>query len=60
MGLEKSIASGKEHRKTYRGSKSFNGRCRNNKSCSYCRSNRQYRFLKSMQKSDYDIEIIFP
>lgn len=40
MTLDKSIAHGKEHRKPYRGSKSFDRTCRNHGSCAWCRDNR--------------------
>lgn len=49
MGLEKAIASGKEHRKPYRGSKRFDTTCRNHggktkrrerRECPWCKDNR--------------------
>lgn len=40
MSLEKAIASGKEHRRQYRGSKRWDCTCRNHGSCSYCERNR--------------------
>jgi len=40
MGLEKGIEHGKEKRKKYRGSKSFDRTCRNHGACSYCRNGR--------------------
>ena len=38
--LDKSIESGKEHRRHYRKSKRFDRTCRNHGSCHYCESNR--------------------
>ena len=43
MGLEKSIKSGKERRKQYRGAKGIDRSCRNHGSCLYCEENRRYR-----------------
>lgn len=40
MSLDKAIKYHKEHRKPYRGSKSFDPHCRNNNLYSYCRNNR--------------------
>lgn len=40
MSLDKAIRHGKERRRPYRGAKSFDRSCCNNRSCSYCRSNR--------------------
>lgn len=40
MGLEKSIQSGRERRKPFRGSKVWDSGCRNHGSCSYCERNR--------------------
>lgn len=49
MALDKSICSGKEHRKPYRGPKSVDGTCRNHGSCVYCRNGRMANIRK---KSD--------
>jgi len=43
MSLSKAIKFGKEHRKPYRKSKSFDSSCRNHGSCSWCKSNRTIR-----------------
>lgn len=40
MSLDRAIASGKERRKAYRRSKSFDAACRNHGSCPYCERNR--------------------
>lgn len=54
MSLDKAIKHGKEKRKPYRGSKAFDHTCRNNGSCSYCKSNRTHknkrRKLKHIEK----------
>lgn len=46
MGMEKSIASGKEHRKPYYGTKAIDKSCRNHGSCTWCEMNRKHKFLK--------------
>ena len=51
MSMEKAIASGKEHRKKYRGSKAFSCSCRNHGTCDYCKGNRLYKFNKKIQKT---------
>lgn len=53
MGLEKAIASGKEHRKPYSFCKSIDKQCRNHGECSYCKGNRLYKNLKRLEKSKY-------
>lgn len=50
MSMDKAIASGKEHRKKYRGTKAFDCSCRNHGTCDYCKSNRLYKNLKKMQE----------
>ena len=45
MALDKAIRSGKEHRKEYYGSKSFDRTCRNHGSCSWCEENRKHKFI---------------
>ena len=50
MGIEKAIASGKEHRKEYRGAKAIYKTCRNGGSCEWCRMNRMYKNLKKLQE----------
>lgn len=50
MGMEKAIASGKEHRKEYRGAKAIYKTCRNGGSCEWCRMNRMYKNLKKLQE----------
>ena len=48
--MEKAIASGKEHRKEYRGAKAIDKSCRNGGSCEWCRRNRMYKNLKKLQE----------
>ena len=50
MSMDKAIASGKEHRKKYRGAKSVYRSCRNGGSCAWCQNNRHYKNLKRLQK----------
>ncbi len=51
MGFEKAIKSGKERRKQYYDSRAFDGTCRNNRSCSYCRGNRMHKNVKRLLKA---------
>lgn len=53
MSLDKSIQSGKEHRKPYKGAKAVDRTCRNNGGCPYCRGNRLYHVIKQIEKADY-------
>jgi hypothetical protein len=41
VSLDKAIAHGKEHRKPYRKSKSFDPACRNHGACGWCYYNRK-------------------
>lgn len=43
MSLNKSIQSGKEHRKPYRGAKAVDETCRNHGSCEWCHGNRTHK-----------------
>ena len=43
MSLDKSIQSGKEHRKPYRGAKAVDSTCRNHGDCPWCKSNRTHK-----------------
>lgn len=53
MSLNKAIASGKEHRKQYRGAKAVDCTCRNHGSCDWCKENRLYKYLKRLDKANY-------
>lgn len=46
MSLDKAIASGKEKRKPYRGSKAIDHSCRNHGSCPWCRGKVDYKKKK--------------
>lgn len=59
MGLEKAIAAGKEHRKPFRGTKSFDQQCRNHGACTWCLHNRTFHTQKELEKirfSRFDAE----
>ena len=43
MSLDKSIQSGKSHRKSYRGAKAIDATCRNHGSCKWCEGNRTHK-----------------
>lgn len=48
MSMTKAILSGKEHRKTYYGSKAIDKQCRCGGSCEWCRGNRTYKNSKKL------------
>ena len=48
MGLEKSITSGKEKRKQFRGAKVYDSTCRNHGGCSWYAGNRQHKHAKRL------------
>lgn len=57
MSLDKSIKSGKEHRKPYRGIKAIDRSCRNHGGCSWCEGNRRFKFRdKHGGRDDDDVE----
>lgn len=56
MSLDKAIQYGKEYRKKYFDSRSFDPHCRNNERCSYCRDNRLYSTNKRKRKANYEIK----
>ncbi len=51
MSLDKSIKSGKEHRKPYRGSKAFDPHCRDAR-CPYCYNNKFHNLNKKVLSMD--------
>lgn len=59
MSFLKAIESGKEHRKTYRGSKIFDKTCRNHGSCSYCKGNRLHNATKKESIAELSINEFF-
>lgn len=54
MSLNKAIASGKEHRKEYRGGKAVDKMCRNHGGCPWCEGNRinKYKNLDKISKKE--------
>lgn len=56
MSLDKAIEHGKEHRKPYRGSKTFDRTCRNHGGCDWCKDNRLYRTNRLKEKSKQDLK----
>lgn len=54
MSLNKAIASGKEHRKEYRGGKAVDKTCRNHGGCPWCEGNRinKYKNLDKISKKE--------
>ena len=54
MSLDKAIEHGKEKRKPYRGSKSFDNTCRNHGGCDWCRKNRQHKFRDKKPNEEED------
>jgi hypothetical protein len=56
MGLEKSIHSGKEHRKEYRDSRRFDRHCRNHGPCDYCEGNRTHFDKKQRVRSKQEMK----
>ena len=50
MGMEKAIASGKEHRNEYHGAKAICKSWRNGGSCESCRRTRMSKNLKKLQE----------
>jgi len=52
MSLDKSIKSGKEKRKKYRGSKAVDCTCRNGGTCPWCIGNRQYKNKKREESAN--------
>lgn len=55
MSLDKSIISGKEHRKQYRGAKAVDCSCRNHGSCEWCHSNRTHKNDKREIAADQEL-----
>ena len=55
MSLDKSIESGKEKRKHYRGAKAVDHTCRNHGTCNFCKRGRLH---KSTKKEHSTTEIL--
>lgn len=56
MSLDKAIQHGKEKRKPYRKSKSFDVTCRNHGSCRCCENNRRHKFIKKEEVAEEEIK----
>lgn len=56
MSLDKSIDSGKEHRKPFRGAKRIDRTCRNHGSCDYCKGNCLYSTKKTLDEAKEKIK----
>ncbi len=56
MSFDKDYPNRKDHRKPYRDSRRFDGTCRNNKDCPYCKGNRLYQYNKQIEKTNIDLE----
>ncbi len=54
MSLEKSISSGREHRKPYRKAKAVDKTCRNHGTCVWCRENRLHSVRKTLLKMEQE------
>lgn len=59
MALDKSIASGKEHRKPYYKSKAIDRTCRNHGSCPYCTDSRTHKNTKRIQAAQDELAEYF-
>lgn len=55
MSLDKSIKSGKEHRKPYYGSKAFDPACANG-SCPHCKNNKTHKIKKTILKAEAQVK----
>jgi hypothetical protein len=55
MSLDMAILHGKEKRKPYRKSKSFDYSCRNHGSCGWCEGNRKHNSHKKEQAAIDDV-----
>jgi hypothetical protein len=53
MSLDKSIKSGKEWRKPYYDSRSYDHGCHNNNCCKVCLSSRMHAINKNIAKAEY-------
>ena len=55
MSFDKSIQSGKEHRKHYHGAKSIDATCRNHGSCEWCHGNRTHKNKKRELAAEQEV-----
>jgi len=56
LSLAKSIISGKEHRKLYRGTKAKDYSCHNHCSCKWCENNRLFFDKKKRKAAEQDLK----
>lgn len=54
MAFDKSIESGKEHRRQYVGAKRVDKSCRNHGSCPWCQGNRTHSYRKRLSAADFE------
>lgn len=54
MSFDKNYPKRKDHRKPYRGSKSFDRSCRNHGTCPYCLDSRMHKHEKRMIPDIFD------
>lgn len=59
MALDKSIVSGKEHRKPYYKSKAIDRTCRNHGSCPYCTGSRAHKNTKRINAAQDELAEYF-
>lgn len=54
MSLNKSIESGQEKRKPYKGAKAIDNTCKNHGSCPWCKNNRLHKFKNNENINELD------
>lgn len=59
MSFDNPYPGRKDWRKPYRGSKSFDGSCRNHKSCPYCRDTRTYNRRRTAEAAKIHLLLYF-
>lgn len=55
MSFDKDYPGRKDHRKPYKGAKSFDRHCRNHGTCEYCKANRQHQDHKRRSEAEHDL-----
>ena len=58
MAFDNNYPNRKDHRKKFKGAKSFDRSCRCHGGCSYCLGNRLYSTIKRKKKADSDLKNI--
>lgn len=56
MFKEEYFGKGKEHRKSYHGSKAVDKTCRCHGTCDWCKANRLYSFIKNLKRTDDELK----